>query len=112
MESQLEVAALNELGVEHLVHQSRELLGPRQNDGRQLALVARCGGCGQQTGRSDDRVQLVAQLVAEVCEHLVVERMRPGSWAFAVAHLREACRGWFWGGDEHRLWELDAVGTE
>src|SRR5258706_1319951 len=73
MKGELEVAALYGRGVEHVVDQSRDLLGADLNDRRELALFARGGASRQQARGAHHGVQLVAHLVSEVGEQLCVQ---------------------------------------
>ena len=92
MKGELELAASDGRGVQHLVHDSRHLLGARLNDRRQLALLARLRPCGEQAGGADHRVELIPELMADVGEQLGVDLDR----AVVVAvHVR--------------LWRLELV---
>ena len=73
MQRELELTAFNGGRVEPLVDDSRYLLRSRLDDRGELALFARLGAGRQEAGRAHHRVQLVAQLVAEVGEHVRID---------------------------------------
>ena len=81
MQGELELAALDGRRVEHLVHDARDLLRPCLDDRGQLALLAGLRPTREQAGRSYQRVQLVAQLVAHVCEQLRIDLDRAAGLA-------------------------------
>ena len=91
MQRQLELAALHGHGVEHLVHDSRHLLGPGLDDGRELALFGRLGAGRKQARRPYHRVELVAQLVADVGKQIRIDLDQPMLMAVGALLRRRRC---------------------
>ena len=79
MKGELERAALDGRGVQHVVDQPGDLLRADLDDRSQLALLIGSGAGGQQTGGSNHCIELVPHLVTEVRQQLGVQHARLGN---------------------------------
>ena len=96
MQRQLELSTLDGCRIEPLVDDPRHLLGAGLDDGGQLALLARLRTGGEQARGADHGVELVAELMAEVGQHVGIDmhdmlRMAVGAvplgWSAELAKL-------------------------